>query len=419
MRRSDSHLFGRGSLSEFLRGRLQSAASEVFGLPEQTFLIASDEDLIEHVASQFRVEPLVLHEDARSMTQSEVNIDVAQDMNRYIRDRSAPFIVGGTRVIVSIPFGGLPDLWHLETSTYCGSYPQASVSRNGTQDGTLEVAVALPHDAAPVRFKAEFDRQFNLIRKHVQWSHDEVSSFNSGLPSAIETAIADRRSRLARHSGLADLLAIQLATDPAAPSVRPVQLQKRIAPPLPVPPKGGLKPEPGITEHDYENILSIIRHEGRSFETTPLTFAGLGEEALRNVVLAHLNGHYKGAATGETFRRKGKTDIHIPVDNRSAFVAECKLWKGAREVAGAVDQLLSYLTWRDSKSALVFFNTSVAAFSTLPRKLAEAIRAHPLFIRELPSTGLGEGRYEMRSAEDGGRRITVHAFLFNLYVSAA
>ena len=68
-----------------------------------------------------------------------------------------------------------------------------------------------------------------------------------------------------------------------------------------------------------------------------------------------MNATYKGDATGETFRKNGKTDICIERENRSAFVAECKMWTGQKEVKNAIEQLDSYLTWRDCKTALIYF----------------------------------------------------------------
>lgn len=41
--------------------------------------------------------------------------------------------------------------------------------------------------------------------------------------------------------------------------------------------------------------------------------------------------------------------------NRSAFVAECKMWTGSKAMGEAIKQLDSYLTWRDCKTALIYF----------------------------------------------------------------
>lgn len=186
--------------------------------------------------------------------------------------------------------------------------------------------------------------------------------------------------------------------------------------PLPHAPKGGYKPEPGITNEDYEHILSVIRHEGRTFESTPNTFAVHDEEQVRDIILAHLNGHYKGGATGETFRRSGKTDIRIEDQDRAAFVAECKIWRGAKELNSAVDQLLGYLTWRDCKAAIVIFNKQNAKFMELLQKVPETLAAHPHVKKNLGQHGDSKWRFVFASEEDEMLQVFVHVFLFNLFV---
>ena len=37
-------------------------------------------------------------------------------------------------------------------------------------------------------------------------------------------------------------------------------------------------------------------------------------------------------------------------------MAECKIWKGQKNFTAAIEQLLGYLTWRDSKTALLIFS---------------------------------------------------------------
>ena len=88
-------------------------------------------------------------------------------------------------------------------------------------------------------------------------------------------------------------------------------------------------------------------------ERNPSSFASLDEEAIRDHFLIQLNGHYEGGATGETFNASGKTDILIREGNKNVFIAECKFWRGPKIFADAVNQLLGYLTWRDSKCALL------------------------------------------------------------------
>ena len=139
---------------------------------------------------------------------------------------------------------------------------------------------------------------------------------------------------------------------------------------------------------------------GRTFETTPKTYSVHGEEELRDILLANLNGHYQGDASGETFRRSGKTDIRIEADDRAAFVAECKIWAGTKALSEAIDQLLGYLTWRDCKAALVVFNKNNSKFSGLLEKAPDAFRKHTGY-RSVAKTGReGEWQYRMATQED-------------------
>ena len=165
----------------------------------------------------------------------------------------------------------------------------------------------------------------------------------------------------------------------------------------------------------YEHILGVIRHEGRTFETTPKTYAVHDEEELRDILVAHLNGHYQGGVTGETFRKKGKTDIRIEEENRAAFVAECKIWRGQEALLKACDQLISYLTWRDCKAAIIIFNKDNSKFTELLVKVPAMFLQHPHFIKDIGCQRDGEWRFLFSSAEDEARRIYVHVFLFNVF----
>jgi len=105
----------------------------------------------------------------------------------------------------------------------------------------------------------------------------------------------------------------------------------------------------------YQDILQIIQDVGKQFERMPSTYADKGEESLRDHILLVLEPHFSGSATGETFNKTGKTDILLRYENSNVFIAECKFWKGKQSYLDTIDQLLGYLTWRDSKSAIVMF----------------------------------------------------------------
>ena len=409
-------LFSKDDLDSQLCARQLQVNRAVDGIPEQQFLISNDRDLVEHIVADLTVEPLVLREDATAMNQAETQVDVSGDpMRMFSPGHSGPFYIPGTRVDVDIPFTGQEWIFHYRTNpsftvTSRTTFPRAEVNR-----GNLRISISLPQDADPEIFKEGYEHELRLIKEYVERSHNQVVGYNQSLPQLVQQAIASRRERLSKHADIAALLDIPLAAKAGAPSITPVKVEIRRPPPLPVPPKTGLAPEPGLTDETYEHILHFIRHQGRTFETTPATYAVHDEEDLRNIILAQLNGHFEGDAVGEVFRERGKTDICIEQDNRAAFIGECKLWTGPASLTSALDQLLGYLTWRDSKASLIVFNSKNRNFSKILEALPGTVRDHRLFVRDLPCEETGEWRVQMHSEEDEGRRVTVHVFVFDLY----
>ena len=407
-------LFFEGDLDARLRGGQESVSRELDRIPKDQFLVSSDQEIVDHVVAGLSVEPIVLHEEKTTMDQHETQVDVSHDPLRVFRDeRTGPFYIPGTKVEINIPFTGEEWIFRYRTNPWSTVFPRADV-----QSGRLRLIVTQPHDADPNAFKTEYEQEIRRIRECVERARQQVVGYNESLPNLVQQAVRHRRERLERHGNIAALLDIPLATKPGAPSIEPVKVEIRRPAPLPVPPKSGLEPEPGITDQTFEHILRLIRHQGRTFERTPSTYAVHGEEDLRNIILAQLNGHFQGDAVGEVFRGKGKTDICIEQDNRAAFVAECKLWQGPAGVTTALDQLMGYLTWRDSKAALIMFNLKNKDFTKILEAMPQTLSAHPLFLRELPCPEAGEWQFQTRSAEDAGRRVTVQAFVFNLYQHA-
>lgn len=411
------HLFREPDLARRLGKRQRDAVSSIDAIPEDRFLVSSDQEIVDHLTPQLFVAPIMLKLAASTMNQTETRIHVSGDRMIIPGDPypRSPYSIPGTRVDINIPYTG--EDWIFR---YCTNPRRLDETLRGeARHGNLRISISLPHDAAPEKFKEAYDRDIDQLNWYVENARKQIAEYNASLDSLVRQAITDRRSRLGKHAGIADLLDIPLAARDGAPSIKPVRIEVRRPPALPVPPKTGLRPEPGIPDKTYEDILHFIRHQGRTFERAPRTFARHDEEGLRDIVLAQLNGHFEGTAAGEVFRKRGKTDICIETDDRAAFVGECKLWTGPASLAGALDQLLDYLTWRDSKASVVLFNKRNRDFSKILPTIPDTLRGHALFVRALPCQENGEWRVLMRSKEDEGRRVTVHVFLFDLYEDPA
>ncbi len=145
----------------------------------------------------------------------------------------------------------------------------------------------------------------------------------------------------------------------------------------------------------------------------PMCPKGMREEDLRQHFLVQLNGHYEGQASGETFNFEGKTDILIRAEGRNIFIAECKIWDGAESVTKAIDQLLGYASWRDTKVALLIFNRS-KNLSSVVAKVRAAVRANPNYRRDLPYPSETDCRVVLHHKNDTDRELILTTMVFEV-----
>jgi hypothetical protein len=146
-------------------------------------------------------------------------------------------------------------------------------------------------------------------------------------------------------------------------------------------------------EEYYEEILSIIFNTGWSIAKSSKELRSLGEEALREIFLPAINAKHKGAATGETYNKDGKTDILVRIDGEDILIAECKFWEGENHLKKTLDQLLGYATVRDIQLAMLIFSRN-KKFTEVKQKILPAIKQHPSFGREV-NIDLEKGWYQL------------------------
>jgi hypothetical protein len=126
-----------------------------------------------------------------------------------------------------------------------------------------------------------------------------------------------------------------------------------------------------------------------------------------------LEPHFEGSTTGETFNKSGKTDILIRHQRSNVFVAECQWWDGSSKFSGKIDQLLSYLTWRDSKAALVVF-VGRKDFSSVLEQIKNAVEAHACHMRLIRSREETWLDFEFHLPGDPERKLNLAVLAFHL-----
>jgi hypothetical protein len=170
-------------------------------------------------------------------------------------------------------------------------------------------------------------------------------------------------------------------------------------------------PEPALDDKTFGDIIEVIRATTQVMERLSKTAREMGEESLRDHLLIGLNNQF-GPATAESFNGSGKTDIYLPVEGSAGnvFIAECKIWKGPAGIRKAVDQLLGYLTWRDTKAALIVFQRT-GSRDDVWAKTVEVIREHDSYKRDRGEEGTV---FTLASAADPAREIHVAVLLVPL-----
>jgi len=411
-------LFEPGRLYDHLRELENKIRSDIDNMNADNFRANTDEELIEHFKDKYSVEPLALDVDNQALEDFETTVDVSRNtMRNPFGDKQCT--TKGMKLILTIPYSGDSCLWNLQPGSYSHNYSgrQKTITKpHGDMPGNLTVSFEYIQDQARTeQMNSDMTSEISLIQTNISSQKGQITQYHNGLEKIIMQCIEKRRDALKQRNIILDGLNIPLKPKTGMPDVKPIQVRKRIVPLKLKAQTLNTVPEPGISEKIFLDILAILRFMGRTFEETAKTFAKLEEEDLRNVFLAALNGYFEGEASGEIFRKNGKTDICIKEKEIAAFVAECKIWHGKKAAGEALDQLLGYLTWRDCKASLIIFNKGTTAFSKVLASLPEAIRQHKSFVKELAKPEYeGEWKFIIKHKDDEKRYITVHIFAFDL-----
>ncbi len=281
-------------------------------------------------------------------------------------------------------------------------------------NGELLVAVH-GEDLTAEAVKGEVSREIDDIVAYMERINAEVTRYNEGIRNYARNAVNSRKDRILRAREIAASIGYDMQRRPDAPptyisqELQRVVRARRIAE---VREGVSFVPEPVIEEDEYKHILDVMSGMALMMERSPRTFTKLKEEEIRDHFLLQLNGHYKGGALGETFNRRGKTDILVREQDKNLFIAECKIWKSADGITAAIDQLLSYLTWRDTKAALVVFVKRKGIAGPL-KKIMKTVEAHQC-MKRVEGKADGGRRFVFGERDDPSREIVLTVMVFHI-----
>ena len=382
--------------------------AEIERVDPDRLLNSSVDDLSQFFAEKFKIDVPELDVDNIVVDQREKKIDVSRDPMRMIMDRGQPFYVTGSEIEVEVPFSGEAEAFKIQPSTYTLNPPRAAV--RGSVLTFSIVGTNLNADGV----RREIDGTVGSIQSYLGNLRCNASSLNSQLLGEARAAIEARRSKLLAGRSMAASLGFKMKErDGAVKTYVAPEIRRKITPVMPQASTAPFKPEPALSNADYEHILGVMQGMTQVMELSPSAFHDVDEEALRSHFLVQLNGHYQGQATGETFNYEGKTDILIRSEGKNIFIAECKFWSGPKKLTETIDQLLGYSSWRDTKTAIVIFNRN-RDFSKVLAAIPETVRAHPQYKRDLPGSTESVFRYQFANRDDRNRELFLTVLAFDV-----
>ena len=379
---------------------------DIDSLDDDRLLNTNPEDLADYFYDTYRVDPPALQSDYISVETGDAKIDVSQRLDYGVFPPIGPAYVDGIYFRFHIPFTGTRILFDYLPRRFTSSVPMATVRES-------EVIVEFHGtDAASDKFKESFDAVHLSIQRYLGWVCEEAQEFNESLKGNARGHIDQRRQRLIRARKLGESFGFKLRKRDDAPETYSVPVKRRVLS-MPSPGDTLWMPDPTLELEEYNNILAIITNMAQVMERSPSAFRNLSEENLRDHFLVQLNGQYQGSATGETFNYQGKTDILIRHEGKNIFVAECKFWGGQAALVEAIDQLLGYTTWRDTKTALLVFNKD-RQLTTVLKAIEQSVPEHSSFKRNDDYAGETAFRYILGHPDDPDREIILTILVFEV-----
>src|SRR6266478_5662122 len=184
-------LFNRATIYNVIESQKQSVKQAVDTLAANYLLNVSEEDLVGSLVAQFRLDVPTLKEEAIHVADyGEAQVDVSSDPSRYISDRSRPFNIPGTKMMIAVPFEGDAGFFDVQPQTYSLNPPFGTIVGN-----ELHLSyVRTDHDADAV--KRDYVATVGQIKGYLDTLRVSAKEFNDQLDSLVRQIVVNRKQKL-------------------------------------------------------------------------------------------------------------------------------------------------------------------------------------------------------------------------------
>jgi hypothetical protein len=365
-------LFMGPPLSEVLVIVAGLAMDKLATWPPDDLLNTAEADVTKQLISLAAMQvPSVARDEARLEPPREVTVAAS-----YLGQEDDATV---TRFTLVVPVIGNPSLlWR----TASRSSSDAIRGMIYDEDRAVRVWCDSPDSADQAR--ASLEQTLDQIEQRLEWTRADIQAHNQHMARQLPAAVTQRRARLLKDRDIQASIGYPIMKRPDADSHDIPLKRRKIGPDRPARPSGpwnAYVPEPAIDEADYEAVLTVLRNARNALERSPSMSAKLDEEETRDLLLVMLNAQFEGKAAGEVFNCAGKTDILVRDGDRNVFIGECKIFDPKNKqsvdhvVTNALDQILGYLVWRDTKAALLLLIRDANVSDVVGKALA-AVSSH-------------------------------------------
>ncbi|MBK9149647.1 MAG: hypothetical protein IPM26_01055 [Saprospiraceae bacterium] len=378
---------------DFTRQLTEKIKSEIEGKGKEYILGVDEEEYKNYLIEKYSLEPLTIDYNSETIDEPTVSKEWLED--RFFREKYQAEVFNFT---IRYNFTGSPVLFKVQPSTWTMTSAEIYVDeQNNTVSFSFKLYKKDPEEFK--RTKIDYQRRAFANLSNI---NQVVTSWMNSLPGTVNSLFQQTKNKYLQENDFFAAINVKVNKDTTSVFTAPT-IRKKIIPQPTVSKNKEFSSEPMMAKEMYDDILKVIYDLGKSMEKKPSTYQGKDEEGIRDQFLLVLETRYDSTtATGETFNKGGKTDIILKYskDGSNLFVAECKFWHGASEFHKAITQLFDrYLTWRDSKAALILFVTN-KDFSNVIEIIKSEAEKHPYFLKFVGKRGETSFSYHFHLPQD-------------------
>lgn len=412
-------MFNRASISDYYRKIAEDVRSDILKESEGQIIGSDIDELSKYYFDKYSLLPIEIDETqgANWSQENYVKTIPAHQREEFYRqegDKDWPC----ERVSVEIHIkhnDKMNIISQLRSSTFSMSYTGDEFNWGQDRVSFVVETKGYGFNFDEDKIAQEVNNGIKRVKEMIGWKNNDINKENQSLLDHIKKLIEDRKreveankqklSTLTQKINIPlkkkDTLADQKINIEHKPIVRRIK------------PSPQLPEEYVLDESKVNDIIEIVDNQADTFEKTPATFKNLGEEDLRNLICANLNGIFAGAATGETFSKKGKTDIYLNIKKGNILIFECKFWGGKQLYLKTIDQLRGYLTWRQNYGVIINF-VKVKNFTQVLSQIQGIVEDSSSYLNGFKK--INDTRFvSYHKLEDDDKQVKIIHLFYNLY----